>query len=95
MSKETEYNTVKFTFGDGGIEISSNSPDIGGAGQNIGAEIDGDDLEISFNVTYIADVLKVVEAKQLNIELNDKFSPAAFTEPDNENYTYIATPVRA
>ena len=95
MSRETEYNTVKFTFGEGGIEISSNSPDIGGAGQNIGAEIDGDDLEISFNVTYIADVLKVVEAKQINIELNDKFSPAAFTEPDNENYTYIATPVRA
>ena len=94
MSRETEYNTVKFTFGNGNIEISSNSPEIGGAGQNIEAEIDGDDLEISFNVAYIADVLKVVESKQINIALNDKFSPAAFTEPDNDNYTYIATPVR-
>lgn len=95
MSRETEYNTVKFTFADGGIEISSNSPEIGGAGQNIEAEIDGEGLEISFNVAYISDVLKVIDAKQINIELNDKFSPAAFTEPGNDNYTYIATPVRA
>ncbi|MBR4152444.1 MAG: DNA polymerase III subunit beta [Selenomonadaceae bacterium] len=95
ISKETEYNTVKFTFGDGGIKITSNSPEIGGAGQNVEAEIDGDDLEISFNVTYIADVLKIVDAKQLDIALNDKYSPAAFTEPGNDKYIYIATPVRA
>ena len=95
MSKETEYNTVKFTFSDGGVEVSSNSPEIGGAGQNVEAEIDGNSVDISFNVAYIADVLKIIEAKQINIALNDKFSPAAFTEPDNDNYTYIATPVRA
>lgn len=95
MSKETEYNTVKFVLSEGNIEISSNSPEVGGAVQNVEAEIDGDDLEIYFNVDYIADVLKVVDTKQLNIELNDKYSPAAFTEPDNDNYVYIATPVRA
>ncbi|MBQ3451681.1 MAG: DNA polymerase III subunit beta, partial [Selenomonadaceae bacterium] len=94
MSKETEYNTVKFDFADGGVEISSNSPEIGGAVKNVEAEIDGDELEISFNVNYIVDVLKVIDAKQINIALNDKYSPAAFTEPDNENYIYIATPVR-
>ncbi|MBR4903410.1 MAG: DNA polymerase III subunit beta [Selenomonadaceae bacterium] len=95
MSKETEYNTVKFKFADGGVEISSNSPEVGDAGQNIEAEIDGEELEISFNGTYISDVLRVIDSKQLDIELNDKYSPAAFTEPDNDNYIYIATPVRA
>ena len=95
MSKETEYNTVKFTFGEDGIEVSSNSPEVGGAGQNVEAEINGSELEISFNVAYIADALKVLDAKQIDIALNDKYSPAAFTEPDNDNYVYIATPVRA
>ena len=95
MSKETEYNTVKFVFADGGIEISSNSPEIGGAIKNVEAEIDGEELEIFFNVDYIADVLKVIDSKQINIALNDKYSPAAFTEPGNENYIYVATPVRA
>ena len=95
MSKETEYNTVKFSFHDGGIEISSNSPDVGGAIKNIEATIDGDDLEINFNADYITDFLKVIGGKLINIELNDKYSPAKFTEPDDDNYVYIATPVRA
>lgn len=95
MSKETEYNTVKFVFTDGGVEISSNSPEVGGAVKNVEAQIDGDDLEISFNVNYIADVLRVIDTPQLNIAFNDRFSPAAFTEPTNENYVYVATPVRA
>lgn len=95
MAKETEYNTVKFIFADGGIEISSNSPEVGGAVKNVEAQIDGDELEISFNVDYIVDVLRIIDAKQVNIALNDKYSPAKFTEPENENYIYIATPVRA
>lgn len=95
MSKETEYNTVKFVFHDGDIEISSNSPDVGGAVKNIEATIDGEELEISFNADYITDVLKIIDGKQINIELNDKYSPAKFTEPDDDNYIYIATPVRA
>lgn len=95
MSKETEYNTVKFAFCDGSIEISSNSPEVGGAVKNVEAEIDGDDLEIFFNVNYITDVLRIVDSKQLDIALNDKYSPTAFTEPDNNSYIYIVTPVRA
>ncbi len=95
MSRETEYNTVKFIFADGGIEISSNSPEVGGAVKNVEAQIEGDELEISFNVDYILDVLRVIESKYIKIALNDKFSPAAFTEPENNNYVYVATPVRA
>lgn len=94
MSKETEYNTVKLIFSDGAIEISSNSPEVGGAVQNVEAQIDGEELEISFNVDYIADVLRVIDSAQVNIELNDRYSPAKFTEPDNDSYVYIATPVR-
>ncbi|MBR0102190.1 MAG: DNA polymerase III subunit beta, partial [Selenomonadaceae bacterium] len=63
--------------------------------KNVEAQIEGDDLDINFNVNYILDVLRVIDSKELNIALNDKFSPAAFTEPGNENYIYVSTPVRA
>ena len=92
MSRETEYNTVKFVFGNGGIEISSNSPEVGGATTNVEAEVSGED---SFNVNYILDVLKVIDSPKVDIALNDRYSPAAFTEPGNDNYIYVATPVRA
>lgn len=94
MSKETEYNTVKFVIGDGGIEISSNSPEVGNAIRNIAAEIEGEEMEISFNAQYILDVLKVIDSDKVNIALNDRYSPAAFTEPGNDKYIYVATPVR-
>ena len=95
MSKETEYNTVKLIFTEDGIEISSNSPEVGGAVKRVESEFDGDELEISFNVDYIADVLRVIDSPRLNIALNDRYSPAAFTEPENDSYVYVATPVRA
>ena len=95
MSKETEYNTVKLVFSGEGIEISSNSPEVGGAVKRVEADFNGEDLEISFNVDYIADVLRVIDSPRVNIALNDRYSPAAFTEPDNDSYVYVATPVRA
>lgn len=94
MSKETQYNTVKFVFANDGIEISSTSPEVGGAIKNVEAQIDGEELEISFNVNYIVDAMKVIDSEQINIELNDRYSPAKFTEPNNPDYIYIATPVR-
>lgn len=95
MSKETQYNTVKLSFSNGGVEVSANSNDVGGAVKNVEAQIEGDDLDINFNVNYILDVLRVIDSKELNIALNDKYSPAAFTEPGNDNFIYVATPVRA
>jgi len=94
MSKETEYNTVRFVFNEEGIEISSDSPEIGGAAKTVEAYIGGEELDIAFNAAYIAEVLKVIDTKKVNIALNDKYSPAAFTETENENFIYIATPVR-
>ena len=52
------------------------------------------ELEISFNVDYIVDVVRVIDTEETIIELNDRYSPAKFTEPDNDDYIYIATPVR-
>lgn len=95
MSRETEYNTIRFAFTDDGIEISSNSPEVGGAVQNVEAQVEGEDVEISFNVNYIADVLRVIDTDRVNIALNDRYSPVVFTEPDNDAYIYVATPVRA
>lgn len=95
ISQEVEYNTIKFVFADGGIDIFATSIKIGSANQNIEAEIEGDELDISFNVGYIADVLRIIESDKVVIALNDKYSPAAFTEPGKDDYVYVVTPVRA
>lgn len=96
MAKDNEYNTTHFNFaGDGSIEVSANSVEIGGAVQAVEAEIEGAEVSIAFNVSYIADALKVINSPKIIIELNDKYSPAKITEPDNPNFVYVVTPVRA
>lgn len=94
MSKETEFNTIKFSFHDNKIEISSNSPEVGDAKKIIDGDITGDGLDISFNVDYISDVLKIIDGEKVKIEFSDRYSPCAFTELNDDNYIYVATPVR-
>lgn len=94
MSRETEYNTVKFLFEDGNVEISADSSDVGGAAKNVEAKVDGDDLSIAFNVSYITDVLRVLDAPRIDMAFNDKNDPAMIGVNGDENYTYVVTPVR-
>ena len=94
MSKETEYNTVNFIFRENHVEIFSTMPDIGGAARNIEAQINGEDIHIAFNVDYVADVLRVIDHNRVHIEFTNRYSPAKFSDPENPDYVYIATPVR-
>lgn len=95
MAKENKYNTARFTIQEQGICIAANSPDIGNVVKNVALEhFDGRGVDIAFNVNYFADVLRVVTAPLLNIAFNGQFDPALFTEPDNPDSCYVATPVR-
>ena len=94
ISKETEYNTISFIFSQDGVNISSDSPDVGRAEEQINAKVEGPDLDISFNVRYIAEVLKVTDSDECIMKLNQSLSPLDFREKDNDDFIYIVTPVR-
>ncbi len=94
ISKETEYNTIRFIFTQDGLDISSNSPDVGKAEEHVNATLEGADIDISFNVKYIAEVLSVLESENCRIGLNKPLYPIDIREEDNDDYIYIVTPVR-
>ena len=94
ISKETEYNSIRFVFSQDGINISSYSPDVGRAEEQISAKVEGPDIDISFNVKYIVDVLKVIDTKEFVVKLTKPLSPIDVREKDNDNFIYIVTPVR-
>ena len=94
ISKETEYNTIRFVFTQEGLNISSNSMEIGKAEENIEATLEGEDIDISFNVKYVSEVLHVIESEFCRIGLNKPLYPIDIREDDNDNYIYVVTPVR-
>ena len=94
ISKETEYNTIRFVFTQEGLNISSNSTEVGKAEEHVNATLEGDDIDISFNVKYISEVLNVIESETCRIGLNKPLYPIDIREDDNDDYIYVVTPVR-
>ena len=94
ISRTNDYNVATLEFANGMLRITSDNPEIGNADEALPAEIDGDNIIISFNVDYIADALKIIHDKELYISLNNSLSPAAIRMVEDEEFTYIITPVR-
>ncbi len=93
ISRSADYNTIDLEFNENNVHISSDSPDIGTANENVAAQIQGPAIRISFNAKYITDVLKNISSQSFRFLLNESTSPAAIRE-DDPTYVYIVTPIR-
>ena len=56
---------------------------------------DGKELEIGFNVRYLADALKAVPSEEVTLELTNGLSPIVLTPADEKHdFAYMVLPVR-
>jgi len=94
MAKDGEYNIIKFQFCVDQVIITSNNPDIGKAYETVPITTDGTEITIAFNAKYVIDILKNIGASELHFSLNTPLSPASIRPINDDNYTYIITPVR-
>ncbi len=71
------------------------STTIGAAEDKCAIAGDGKELEIGFNVRYLADALKVIPSEEVTLELTNGLSPIVLT-PVEETYdfAYMVLPVR-
>jgi DNA polymerase III subunit beta len=87
----TNAYIVKLNTGSG--EISSNSTDVGEVKEKVDMVVNGDDLEIVFNIRLIIDFLKSVKEEDIHIELIDDEKPILIT-CNNGNYKYVCMPIK-
>ncbi|MBI5599791.1 MAG: DNA polymerase III subunit beta [Deltaproteobacteria bacterium] len=85
---------VKFAFSDGKLVLSSSSPDIGDATEELPAEYNGGDMEIAFNARYFIEALEAIGDEKVAIELKDPLSPGLLKPAGAGAYTYIVMPMR-
>lgn len=83
---------VKFSFSGKSLVVSSSSPDIGDATEELDVDYGGETLEIAFNARYFIDMLEAVGEEKINIELKDSLNPGVIRP--SEDYTYIIMPMR-
>lgn len=93
FSKTNDHSTVKMNFEKNKLQITASGIDIGSAKEEIDCEMDGNDLKIAFNASYIMDVLRHSKAEIITFKLNNALTPGIIDNGDSE-FIYIVTPVR-
>ena len=68
---------------------------IGAAEDRCSLAGDGQELEIGFNVRYLAEALRVIPSEEVTLELTNGLSPIVLTPVDEkEDFAYMVLPVR-
>ena len=68
---------------------------IGAAEDRCAIAGDGKELEIGFNVRYLAEALRVIPTEEVTLELTNGLSPIVLTPVDDKvDYAYMILPVR-
>lgn len=94
FSTDGDYSIVKISVEQEKMTITSSSPEIGTGREVITCATEGDALNVAFNSKYILDILKNIDSDEVTLAMNTSLSPVCITSKQEENYTYIVTPVR-
>lgn len=96
LAREGRNNVVKFSTVDGnGVEISSNTPEIGKVVEEIQSQsIDGEELKISFSAKYMMDALKALEGSEIQISFTGAMRPFVIRPLNDESILQLILPVR-
>jgi DNA polymerase-3 subunit beta len=87
---------IRFAMSEGKVEVTSNSPDLGEATEELLVAYDGPPTQVCFNSQYVVDFLNVVETDQVKLSFRDEMSQAVMTpvNPEGYEYTYVIMPMR-
>lgn len=91
---EKYKSPVRCVFGNQEL-LMRTSTTIGAAEDRCSIAGDGQELEIGFNVRYLADALRVIPSDEVTLELTNGLSPIVLTPVDDkEDFAYMVLPVR-
>ena len=90
-------NVVKISLDParGVVIISVDAQDVGSGSEQLPAEIEGEPIDIAFNVRYLLEGLKAIGTERVRIQCNAATTPAVLSPVGEEaDYTYLVMPVQ-
>ena len=91
---EKYKSPVRCLFSNQELQLKTNNT-LGVAEDRCSIAGDGKDLEIGFNVRYLADALRAIPDDEVTVELTNGLSPVVFTPVDSKHdFAYMVLPVR-
>ena len=93
IAREGNNNLLILKIAGGEMAIESHSQ-IGDVYEKLEIQQEGADLNIAFNVKYLTDVVRFIDAEQIEINLNNAISPCIITPLNDQDYVHLVLPVR-
>ncbi|MBI2247057.1 MAG: DNA polymerase III subunit beta [Armatimonadetes bacterium] len=87
-------NVVRLSAKGKKLTITSNTPEVGKAREDVEVTAEGETVEAAFNARYLIDCLNSIDAAELFFELTGPLSPGAIRPAQHSDYVYVLAPVR-
>ena len=89
-----KFRGIRLNLSNAQLELSANNHEQEEAEESISVDYQGEELQIGFNVSYLQDVLNVVDNDKVKITLHDPNSSAILEDPDVDQFLYVVMPMK-
>jgi DNA polymerase-3 subunit beta len=78
---------------EGSLTLEATAEDVGSNVSTINATVDGPEQQIIFNVKYLTDILNVISAPEVALEVTSAARPGVIKPVSQADYTYVIMPM--
>jgi len=89
-----KFRGIRVALSSGQLQLSANNPEQEEAEETVSVDYQGDSMEVGFNVSYLQDVLAVIDNDQVRVTLHDASSSAVLEDPALEDAVYVVMPMK-
>jgi DNA polymerase-3 subunit beta len=94
LMSSDKSKSVTFALMPGLLQLTSQSPELGDAKEEISVDYHGDELKMGFNSRYVMDAVSTIEGDKFQLEFRGKQNPGVIRSCDGTNHTSVVMPMR-
>jgi len=89
-----KYRGIRLELSKNVLKIQAHNPEKEEATEELDVDYNSDTLVVGFNVTYLLDVLSVLDSETVELLLSDANSSVLIRKPGHETCRYVVMPMR-
>lgn len=94
LMSSDKSRSLTFNLSPGILQLSSQSPELGEAQEEIAIDYQGETMRIGFNSRYLIDAVSSIEGDNVVLELKGKQNPGVIRSCTGDNHTSVVMPMR-
>lgn len=94
LEASDQANTVRMSFSSDEVVLSARAVDQGEAKHPVPLQLEGEPIQMGFNVRFFQDVVSCLEDAELSIELGEALSPCVVRPAERDDALFIIMPIR-